>query len=161
MKGQLTIQNFKSYTKEDQKIWSTLFEQNVERLKKNDGKLVKDFIEALAILKIKKGEIPNLENLNKLMKPLTGFELIAITDELEDNIHFQLLKNRKFPVRITLPHIFDDVFGKVPFLIGRFYGDEILAIAVNATANPSMLKEYKVQYNNLLRDSLKINETNP
>lgn len=159
-RGELTIQNYKAYTKEDQKTWSSLFEEQVSGFSLSNENLNKDFNEALSLLKIKKGEIPNFENLNKLMKPLTGFEVIAVTGDLDDNILFQLIRNRKFPVTVALPHIFNDVFGKVPFLINKFYGDELVAIAVNATSNPSMYKEYRVQFNSTLLDSIKINETN-
>lgn len=137
-----------------------MYESTLSNFSLGNEKLNKDFSEGLGVLKIKKGEIPNFENLNKLLKPIAGFEIIAVTGELEDNIFFQLIRNRKFPVNVTLPHIFNDMFGKVVLLINRFYGDELVAIAVNATANPSMYGEYRMQFNNTLLDSIKINETN-
>jgi phenylalanine-4-hydroxylase len=159
MKGQLTIQNPKSYTKEDQKIWSSLFEEKTSSLKRGD-KTIDQFWEALSLLKIKKGEIPSFENLNKLLKPFASFEVIAVTGELENHIFFQLVKNRKFPVTVTLPSLFDDLFGRVPFLINRFYGDELVSIAVNATANPAMMEEYRIQFNNTILEVTKLNEAN-
>ena len=157
--GQLTIQNYKSYTKDDQKTWSSLYEGTLSDFSLGDEKLNKQFSEGLVKLKFKKGEIPNFENLNKLLKPLSGFEVIAVTGELENNIFFQLLRNRKFPVTVTLPNLFNEMFGCVPFLLNKSYGDELVAIAVNATANPSMYEEYRVQFKSTLLDSIKINET--
>lgn len=138
MKGELTIQNYKSYTKEDQQTWSKLFERQVENLKKDD-RVVEEFWEGISKLKIKKGEIPNFENLNKLLKPITGFEIIAVTGIIEDNIFFQLLKSRRFPVTTWLrkpeqldyieqPDMFHDLFGHVPFLVNKTYCDFLVKL---------------------------------
>jgi phenylalanine-4-hydroxylase len=142
-KGQLTIQNYKSYTKEDHKTWSTLFERQVENLKKDD-KVVKIFWEGISKLKIKKGEIPDFQDLNKILKSLSNFEIVAVTGILDDNIFFQLIKNRKFPVTtwirkqdqldyIEQPDIFHDLFGHVPFLVDRQYCDFLVELAELAT----------------------------
>lgn len=139
MKGQLTIQNYKSYTKDDQKTWSTLFERQVENLKQNN-KVVEEFWEGLTKLKIKKGEIPNFENINKFLKPITGFEIVAVTGLLDDNIFFQLIKNKKFPVTtwirkseqidyIEEPDMFHDLFGHVPFLVNKSYTTLLIELA--------------------------------
>lgn len=157
--GQLTIQNYKGYSKEDQKIWSSLFEEQIGGLD-SEEKGIKTYLERLAKLKLKKGEIPNIENLNKILKPLSGFELVSVTGELEPNILFQILKNRKFPVTVALPLYFHEVAGRVPFLLNKAYGDELVSIAINATANPSMYGEYVVQYDNTLLELKKLNETN-
>ncbi len=139
MKGELTLQNYKSYTKEDQKTWSLLFERQVDNLKKDD-KVVKVFWEGISKLKIKKGEIPNFQELNKLLKPITNFEIVAVTGLLDDHIFFQLIKNRKFPVTtwirkpdqldyIEEPDMFHDLFGHVPFLVDRQYTDFLIKLA--------------------------------
>lgn len=139
MKGELTTQNYKSYTKEDQKTWSLLFERQVNNLKDGD-KVVKVFWEGISKLKIKKGEIPNFQDLNKLLKPLSNFEIVAVTGLLDDQIFFQLIKNRKFPVTtwirkpeqvdyIEQPDMFHDLFGHVPFLVDRSYGDFLVKLA--------------------------------
>jgi phenylalanine-4-hydroxylase len=139
MKGQLTLQNYKSYTKEDHKTWSLLFERQVENLKKDD-KVVKLFWDGLSKLKIKKGEIPDFQELNKILKTLSNFEIVAVTGLLDDKIFFQLIKNRKFPVTtwirkqdqldyIEEPDMFHDLFGHVPFLIDRSYTDFLVKLA--------------------------------
>lgn len=156
--GQLTIQNYKAYSTDDQKTWSSLFEEQIGGLD-TDRKGVKTYLERLTKLKLKKGEIPNIENLNKILKPLSGFEVVSVTGELEPNILFQILKNRKFPVTITLPAIFNEVAGRVPFLLNKTYGDELVSIAINATANPSMYCEYMAQYEAILLEIKKFNET--
>jgi len=139
MKGQLTLQNYKSYTKEDQKTWSILFERQVDNLKKDD-RVVDIFWEGLSKLKIKKGEIPDFQDINKLLKPLSNFEIVAVTGLLDDNIFFQLIKNRKFPVTtwirkqeqldyIEEPDLFHDLFGHVPFLADRSYCEFLVKLA--------------------------------
>lgn len=139
MKGELTTQNYKSYTQDDQKTWATLFERQVDNLKRDD-KVVKEFWEGVNKLKIKRGEIPNFENVNKLLKPLSNFEIIGVTGLIDDNIFFQLIKNRKFPVTtwirkphqidyIEEPDMFHDLFGHVPFLVHKSYSDMLVELA--------------------------------
>lgn len=131
MKGELTTQNYKIYTKEDQNTWRTLFERQVDNLKQ-DAKVVPEFWEGINKLKIKKGEISNFEKLNKLLKPISNFEIVAVTGLLDDHIFFQLIRNRKFPVTtwirkpdqldyIEQPDMFHDLFGHVPFLVNKTY----------------------------------------
>lgn len=143
MKGELTIQNYKAYTKEDHDTWKTLYERQVNNLKKDD-KVVSAFWEGISKLKIKKGEIPNFEKLNKLLKQITNFEIVAVTGLLEDHIFFQLIKNRKFPVTtwirkpsqldyIEEPDMFHDLFGHVPFLVNKTYTDFLVELADRAT----------------------------
>jgi len=139
MKGQLTFQNYKSYTKEDQKTWGALFERQVDNLKK-DNKVVEEFWEGVNKLKIKRGEIPNFENVNKILKPLNNFEIMGVTGLLDDQIFFQLIKNRKFPVTtwirkphqidyIEEPDMFHDLLGHVPFLAHKSYTDLLVELA--------------------------------
>lgn len=159
MKGQLTIQNYKSYTKKDQEAWSQFFEEEIAKLNPEEKRNAK-FLEAVKKLKLKKGEIPEFESLNKLLKPLANFEVFAVTGELENNVLFHLLRSRKFPVVVTMPDLFNQVFGMVPFLLDKAYGDELVGLAVNATSNNAMSDEYRVQLNNFLTNIVKINETN-
>ena len=139
MKGQLTQQNYNTYTKEDQQTWSLLFERQVENLKKDD-KVVKEFWDGLKNLKIKKGEIPNFKEVNKILSKLSNFEIVAVTGLLDDKIFFQLIKNRKFPVTtwirkpdqidyIEEPDMFHDLFGHVPFLVDKTYTDFLVKLA--------------------------------
>lgn len=139
MKGQLTLQNYKSYTKEDQQTWSTLFERQVDNLKKDD-KVVKEFWEGISKLKINKSEIPDFQEVNKILKPLSNFEIMGVTGLIDDQIFFQLIKNRKFPVTtwirkpeqidyIEEPDMFHDLFGHVPFLIHKSYCDLLTEIS--------------------------------
>jgi phenylalanine-4-hydroxylase len=157
MKGELTIQNYKSYSKGDHETWSKLFERQVNHLK-IDNKVVDEFWEGISKLKIKKGEIPNFENVNKLLKPINNFEIIAVTGIIDDGIFFQLLKNRKFPVTtwirkpeeidyIEQPDIFHDLFGHVPFLVNKTYSDLLVKLAEHAVAAfQSNDKELQYQY---------------
>jgi hypothetical protein len=56
--------------------------------------------------------------------------------------------------------MFDEVAGRVPFLLNKAYGDELVSIAINATANPFMYDEYVVQYMATLLELKNLNETN-
>jgi phenylalanine-4-hydroxylase len=159
MKGQLTIQNYKSYSKNDQEAWRVFFENAIARLNPEEKRNAK-FLESIKKLKLKKGEIPEFETLNKVLKPLANFEVMAVTGELENSVLFHLLRSRKYPIVVTMPELFNEVFNLTPLLTDKAFGDELVGIAINATANPTMLDEYRTQLNNFLIKTFLINETN-
>lgn len=127
MKGQLTLQNYKSYTKEDLKKWSLGFENEVQLIK-GDENITPPFWEAVKKLKIKRGEIPNFENLNKVLKAATNFEVVATTGVLDEKIYYQLIKSRKFPLVCAVdgePPLFIAIFS-VPYLMDKTLCDTIV-----------------------------------
>lgn len=139
MKGELTLQNYDSYDKEDFKTWETLYVKQCENLKKDD-KVVKEFWTGLNKLKIKKSEIPDFDKINKILKKENNFEIVGVTGIVDDGIFFNILKNRKFPVTtwirkpseidyIEQPDMFHDLFGHVPFLINPTYTNFLMKLA--------------------------------
>jgi phenylalanine-4-hydroxylase len=118
------IQNYNSYTEENHDVWSILFDRQMENL---PGKAIPEFLEGLKKVGFTRDRIPNFEEVNQRLRPLTGFEVVAAPGIVDDAIFFQLIANKQFPATVWIrrmdqleyleePDMFHDVFGHVPLL---------------------------------------------
>src|SRR5688500_2640675 len=78
--------------------------------------------------------IPRFDDLNRVLKPATGWELVAVEGLLPELTFFEHLANRRFPVTwwsrkpdqldyIAEPDLFHDLFGHVPLLLNPVFAD--------------------------------------
>jgi phenylalanine-4-hydroxylase len=78
--------------------------------------------------------IPDLAEINALLTPASGWQLVAVPGFIPDEQFFRHLAARRFPVTVWLrkpeefdylvePDIFHDFFGHVPMLFDRGFGD--------------------------------------
>jgi phenylalanine-4-hydroxylase len=93
------------------------------------------FIDALPMLGIG-DQIPRLTDINARLKPVTGWELVAVPGLIPERPFFQLLAHRRFPVTdwirtpeeldyIVEPDVFHDLFGHVPLLFNPIFADYV------------------------------------
>jgi phenylalanine-4-hydroxylase len=96
------------------------------------------------------GKIPRFEEVNKLLRAHTGWELSVVAGLIPDKDFFELLSNRKFPASTWLrklnqldyleePDMFHDVYGHVPLLTNQHvvdYLEELSRIALKHIHNP-------------------------
>ncbi|MBC5772588.1 phenylalanine 4-monooxygenase [Pontibacter sp. KCTC 32443] len=117
-------QNYSSYTQENHNVWAILFERQYQNLQ---GKAIPEFFEGLEKVGFNRGRIPDFEEVNQRLKPLTGFEVVPAPGIVDDTLFFQLIADRKFPATVWIrtmdqleyleePDMFHDVFGHVPLL---------------------------------------------
>jgi phenylalanine-4-hydroxylase len=117
-------QNYSNYTAENHKVWSILFDRQVENL---PGKAIPEFLQGLQKVGFNREQIPNFNEINEKLKPLTGFEVVAAPGIVDDALFFQLIANKQFPATVWIrrmnqleyleePDMFHDVFGHVPLL---------------------------------------------
>jgi len=117
-------QCWEAYTPEEHTVWQTLYKQQIEIL---DGRVVPEFYDGLDALDLNSGGIPDFAKINKSLKKLTGWEVVAVPHLVPDDVFFDHLANRRFPAGrfirrpdqmdyIQEPDIFHDVFGHVPLL---------------------------------------------
>ncbi len=128
-------QMWDQYTADDHNTWKTLFERQNAIL---PGRACDEYMDALVKLKIGADKIPNFEELSAILKPLTGWEIVAVPGLIPPEPFFTHLANRRFPVTywIRKPHemdyleepdLFHDLFGHVPLLSNPIFGDYIAA----------------------------------
>ncbi|TPE44188.1 phenylalanine 4-monooxygenase [Pontibacter mangrovi] len=133
-------QNYSTYTEENHNVWAILFQRQIENL---PSKAIPEFFEGLKLVNFQPDRIPNFEEVNKRLKPLTGFEVVAAPGIVDDALFFGLIAEKKFPATVWIrsmeqldyleePDMFHDVFGHVPLLTIPVYCEFLAKLSAMA-----------------------------
>lgn len=128
-------QGWASYTAEEHAVWRTLFERQSRLL---PGRACDEFIRGMQNLPIGAEQIPDFEQMSRVLRRQTGWEIVAVPGLVPDEVFFEHLAHRRFPAGqfIRKPHeldylaepdVFHDVFGHVPMLMNPVIADYIQA----------------------------------
>ncbi|UTH74392.1 phenylalanine 4-monooxygenase [Chromobacterium sp. IIBBL 290-4] len=150
------------YTAEDHATWATLFERQSKLL---PGRACDEFMEGLARLEVDHDRVPDFAKLNEKLMAATGWQIVAVPGLIPDDVFFEHLANRRFPVTWWLrephqldylqePDVFHDLFGHVPLLINPVFADYLEAYgkggmkakSLGALPNLSRLYWYTVEF---------------
>lgn len=126
-------QRWEHYSAQDHAVWKTLFERQTALL---PGLACAEFVEGMRQLPISAQGIPNFAELNGVLQPQTGWQVVAVPGLVPDEVFFEHLANRRFPsgnfIRsanqldyLQEPDVFHDVFGHVPMLMHPVMADFI------------------------------------
>ncbi len=122
-RGQIYIsQPYELYSDENHQTWSSLYARMAPRWDKYANR---HFLDGVHSLCLNPRRIPRLEEINRFLRPLTGFQAKAVSGYVPAFLFFDCLRNRIFPTTITIrrgdqldylpePDIFHDVAGHVP-----------------------------------------------
>ncbi|KNG94261.1 phenylalanine 4-monooxygenase [Pseudaestuariivita atlantica] len=124
-------QMWSSYTAEEHDRWDRLYARATKVLR---TRACPEFLHALDRLALSGGGIPDMAELSERLTPLTGWQVVPVTDLVPDDIFFDHLANRRFPAGafirpeaefdyLSEPDIFHDIFGHVPLLADPVYAD--------------------------------------
>jgi len=124
-----TQQIYSKYTREDFKVWHTLFDRQLEFITRHASK---DFIRALRVIGFTHDKIPDFIEVNERLKKLTGWKLTVVPCISPPKDFFKLLSERTFTATCWLrtfneldyleePDMFHDVFGHAPLLTNPDY----------------------------------------
>lgn len=132
-------QDMNNYTKEDQKVWSTLFERQWNSLQ---DKACKEYLDCLYQMKdvLKPHKIPNFNEINEWFQDKTGWEIAVVPGMIPVDDFFELLSNKKFCSSTWLrswkeldylsePDMFHDIFGHIPLLAHPVFSDFVFEFA--------------------------------
>jgi phenylalanine-4-hydroxylase len=163
-------QPWDTYTGEDHATWATLFERQREILV---GRAAREFLENQQKFGMTPSAIPKFDDLNRVLKKATGWELIGVEGLLPELTFFDHLANRRFPVTwwirkpeqidyISEPDLFHDLFGHVPLLLNPVFADYMHAygcggvkahgIGAQALVNLTRLYWYTVEFGLIKQD---------
>jgi phenylalanine-4-hydroxylase len=117
-------QCWESFTDEDHAVWDLLFARQVELL---GTRVVSAFLDGIDLLKLSHPGVPDVDGLNAILKPRTGWRTVAVPGLVPDDIFFAMLSERVFPVGnfirtreqldyLEAPDCFHDMFGHIPLL---------------------------------------------
>ncbi|SBV33380.1 Phenylalanine-4-hydroxylase [uncultured Sphingopyxis sp.] len=128
-------QDWTAFTAEQHEIWQSLFDRQSAAL---DGYACRSFLGGLDILRRLKPGVPDFAELNALLKPVSGWEVVAVPGWIPNRPFFEHLANRRFPAANFLrppeqiayseePDMFHDIFGHVPMLADPAFSDFLVA----------------------------------
>jgi phenylalanine-4-hydroxylase len=113
-----------AFSADDHAVWDLLFARQVELL---GSRIVSAFLDGIDLLRLSHPGVPDVEGLNAILKPRTGWRTVAVPGLVPDDIFFAMLSERVFPVGnfirtreqldyLEAPDCFHDMFGHIPML---------------------------------------------
>ena len=113
-----------AFTAEDHAVWDLLFARQVELL---GTRVVSPFLDGIDLLRLSHPGVPDVEGLNAILCPRTGWRVVAVPGLVPDEAFFAMLASQVFPVGnfirardqldyLEAPDCFHDMFGHIPML---------------------------------------------
>ena len=155
-------QNWQAFTDEDHAVWDLLFARQVELL---GSRVVAPFLDGIGLLRLSHPGVPDVEGLNAILEPRTGWRTVAVRGLVPDDIFFAMLSQRIFPVGnfirtreqldyLEAPDCFHDMFGHIPMLAHKDYAEMtrhvgelgLAAIAANQGHKAARLYWHSVEF---------------
>lgn len=126
------------YTAEDHAVWQTLYARQAKLL---PGRACDEFLQGMSQLRIDPDRVPEFDRLSERLAKATGWTIVAVHGLIPDDVFFEHLANRRFPVTWWLrgahqldylqePDVFHDLFGHVPLLANPVFADYLQAYGV-------------------------------
>ena len=126
-------QCWEAFSKEDHAVWDVLFARQVELL---GGRVVSAFLDGIDLLRLSHPGVPDVEGLNAILEPRTGWRTVAVPGLVPDDIFFAMLRERVFPVGnfirtreqldyLEAPDCFHDMFGHIPMLAHHDFAEMV------------------------------------
>jgi phenylalanine-4-hydroxylase len=150
--GELYIrQPYELYSPENHEAWRKLFARMQERWHMYANE---HFMKGIENLCLNPEAVPRLEDVNKFLKPLTGFKAKPVSGYVPAYMFFDCLRNRDFPTTITIrrsdrldylpePDIFHDIAGHVPMHTDKAFADTLVRFGEAAHFAAHMCAEIK------------------
>lgn len=134
-RGEVYIyQPYELYSEENHESWRRLFARMASRW---DRYANPHFLKGIDSLCLDPQRVPKLDDVNRFLKPLTGFQAKAVSGYIPAFLFFDCLRNRSFPTTITIrpsdkldylpePDIFHDIAGHVPMHTDRAFAETLV-----------------------------------
>ena len=127
-------QPYERYSEENHQAWRALYARMLPRWERYANR---HFLEGIDSLCLDPACIPKLDDVNRFLRPLTGFQAKAVSGYVPSFLFFDSLRNREFPTTVTIrrldaldylpePDIFHDVAGHVPMHTDRHFAETLV-----------------------------------
>jgi len=127
-------QDWAGYSNDEHELWKRLYARQSALLPRY---ACDEFLDSLATLNFSAG-IPKFAEINPKLIAATNWQIVAVPGLLPDEVFFNHLAHRRFPVTVWLrnpaefdyivePDIFHDFFGHVPLLFDKTFADYLEA----------------------------------
>ncbi len=133
--GELYIrQPYELYSDENHEAWRRLYSRMAPRWQQFANE---HFLHGIASLCLNHDRVPRLADVNKFLRPLTGFRAKPVSGYVPAFLFFDALRNREFPTTVTIrrsdrldylpePDIFHDIAGHVPMHTDRHFAETLV-----------------------------------
>jgi phenylalanine-4-hydroxylase len=133
--GRLFIhQPYEQYSERNHEAWRKLYSRMLPRWERYANPAFQRGIESLCL---DATHVPRLEDVNRFLGPLTGFQAKPVSGYVPAFVFFDCLRNREFPTTITIrdsarldylpePDIFHDIAGHVPMHTDRAFAETLV-----------------------------------
>lgn len=150
--GQLYIrQPYELYSPENHEAWRKLFARMQPRWERYANP---HFKKGIANLCLDPDRVPRLDDVNRFLQPLTGFQAKAVSGYVPAFLFFDCLRNRAFPTTITIrrsdkldylpePDIFHDIAGHVPMHTDKAFADTLVRFGECAHTAADIVQKIK------------------
>lgn len=119
------------YPEEEHAIWHDLVERQVHLL---PGRACQPYLDGLSTLALPNDRIPQLAEINRVLKAATGWEVAPVPALIDFGHFFKLLSEKRFPVATFIrsraefdylqePDIFHEIFGHCPLLTNPAFAE--------------------------------------
>jgi phenylalanine-4-hydroxylase len=127
-------QPYELYSAENHASWRGLYGRMLPRWERYANP---HFQAGIAALCLSPDRVPRLEDVNRFLRPLTGFQAKAVSGYVPAFLFFDSLRNREFQTTITIrrsdkldylpePDIFHDIAGHVPMHTDPHFADTLV-----------------------------------
>lgn len=148
-----------NYTKEDLKVWSTLFDRQINNLQDKACHAYLNCLQEMSPV-LNAGKIPNFLELNEWFQDKTGWEIAVVPGMIPVDEFFDVLSQKKFCSSTWLrsweeldylsePDMFHDIFGHIPLLANPVFSDfvfEFAKLGKDAIGNEELLIQLQRLY---------------
>jgi phenylalanine-4-hydroxylase len=153
-RGDLYItQPYELYSEENHEAWRRLFARMQPRWERFANDHFRRGIEALAL---PSDRVPRLDDVNRRLQPLTGFQAKPVSGYVPGFLFFDCLRRREFPTTITIrdkdrmdylpePDIFHDIAGHVPMHTEKAFADILVRFGDCAHTAAELTSEIRDQ----------------
>jgi len=154
-------QPLERYTQAEHDRWRRLYDRQMALMPRYAPK---EFIAGIENFAVADG-IPDFRSVNRLLARATGFRIVAVPGLIPNDVFFDHLANRRFPVSwwireeseldyLVEPDVFHDFFGHVPLLAHPVFADYMVeygkagprAAAMDAIPLLSRLYWYTIEF---------------
>ncbi|WP_299072589.1 phenylalanine 4-monooxygenase [uncultured Paraglaciecola sp.] len=113
-----------NWSEQENKTWASLLKEQKTLLQ---GRACNEYLDGLALLDLPTEYIPQLADINSVLKETTGWQVKEVPSLINFDEFFRLLANKQFPVATFIrsneefdylqePDIFHEIFGHCPLL---------------------------------------------
>ncbi len=156
-KGDIFIeQPYSEYSAENHQTWQRLYARQQQQWQRY---AIGKFLDGVGKLCFDADRVPRLEEVNKFLKPLTGFKARAVSGYIPAYLFFDCLRQRAFPTTVTIrggrsldylpePDIFHDIAGHVPMHTDRRFADTLVRFgeaARQAAVQVQSIKDHELK----------------